>query len=152
MIQRSWSLKTSQNWSTHMHRVFPWNIEVQLKSSLRWWIMLYKILFYTRFWSVTKALDGFCYEVCLNAERLLRPSPIHLAWKLTSLEKQQIVLSTYDRPFNKTIFKKIFFSRNPLVPSELECIVSFLFLKRLKCVSQTWRTLHLFVCKCVSQT
>ena len=66
-----WS--TFQNWSTHIHRVFSWNVEMQTKSSQR-------------------GRDGFCFEVWLNAVRMLRPSPIHLALKSTTLEKRQLVV------------------------------------------------------------
>ena len=56
-----WNL--SQNFSTHRHSVFSWNIEMLSKSSFR-------------------GCDGFCFEVCLNAVRLLRPSPIQLChWR-----------------------------------------------------------------------
>ena len=58
----------SQNLSIYRYRLFPWNIEVQSKSSAR-------------------GYDGFCCEVFLNAIGMLCPSPIHLVWKSTSLKK-----------------------------------------------------------------
>ena len=67
--------KKSQNISTDRHNVFSWNIEVQSKSSVR-------------------GCDGFSFKVCLNAVHLLRLSPIHIAWKSTTLEKRQIVAWT----------------------------------------------------------
>ena len=65
----------SKNLSTDRQRVFPWNIEVQSKSSSR-------------------GGDGFSFEVWLNAVCMLRLSPIHLTWKPTTLEKRQLVVYT----------------------------------------------------------
>ena len=44
----------SENWSTHMHMVFSWSIEVQSK-----------------IWA--RECDGFCFEVCLNAVQSAAP-------------------------------------------------------------------------------
>ena len=45
--------------------------------------------------SSPRECDGFCFEACLNAVRLLRPSQIHLAWKIDRFrKKRQLVVET----------------------------------------------------------
>ena len=58
--------------------------------------------------SSLRGRDGFCFEVCLNAVRLLRPNPILIAWKSTTLEIRQLVVSTWDNTFIKIVSKCIF--------------------------------------------
>ena len=68
-----------------------------------------------------------CFEVFQNAERLLRASPIHLAWKLTSLEKWQLVVSTLDKLFTK-IGKQtqIFKESSVTIRIRMHCLVFIL--------------------------
>ena len=66
------------------------------------------------------------YGWTLNAVRLLRPSPIHLSCKSTTLEKQQLVVLTQDNTFTKIVKKWFFKESSGAIIIGMRCLLFIL--------------------------
>ena len=59
--------------------------------------------------------DGFCFEVCLNAVRLLCPSKIHLAWKSNTFRETANYGVNLRWNFYQNCYKNYFFKESSVI-------------------------------------